>query len=122
QRAEKFLSQKPQMVSMIMSVGQVSGGTGAMETTNYKSEINIELVEKSERKDDTKVYAARLKRELEKELVGAKVTTVPVGFMGAEMAPLQMTVTGSTLADAMAYSQEAEKQLRTIDGSSELKL
>lgn len=122
QRAEKFLSQKPEVVSMITSVGQVSGGMGAMQSTNYKSEINIELVDKSERKDDTKVYAARLKRELEKELVGAKVTTVPVGFMGAEMAPLQMTVTGSTLEDAMAYAQEAEKQLRTIDGASEIKL
>lgn len=122
QRAEKFLAQKPEVVSMITSVGQVSGGMGAMQSTNYKSEINIELVDKSERKDDTKVYAARLKRELEKELVGAKVTTVPVGFMGAEMAPLQMTVTGSTLKDAMAYAQEAEKQLRTIDGASEIKL
>ncbi len=122
QRAEKFLSQKPEVVSMITSVGQVSGGMGAMQSTNYKSEINIELVDKSERKDDTKVYAARLKRELEKELVGAKVTTVPVGFMGAEMAPLQMTVTGSTLEDAMAYAQEAEKQLRMIDGASEIKL
>src|SRR5690606_23921397 len=122
QRAEKFLAQKPEVVSMITSVGQVSGGMGAMQSTNYKSEINIELVDKSERKDDTKVYAARLKRELEKELDGAKVTTVPVGFMGAEMAPLQMTVTGSTLKDAMAYAQEAEKQLRTIDGASEIKL
>ncbi len=122
QKAEKFLAQKPEVVRMITSVGQVSGGMGAMQSTNYKSEINIELTDKSEREDDTKVYAARLKRELEKELVGAKVTTVPVGFMGAEMAPLQMTVTGSTLEDAMAYAKEAENQLRSIDGASEIKL
>ena len=122
QRAEKFLEKKPEVVQMITSVGQVSGGMGAMQSTAYKSEINIELVEKSERDEDTKVYAAKLKRELEKELVGAKVTTVPVGFMGAEMAPLQMTVTGATFEDAMSYAKQAEAQLRTIDGASEIKL
>ena len=122
QRAEKFLEKKPEIVQMITSVGQVSGGMGAMQSTNYKSEINVELVDKSERQDDTKVYAAKLKRELEKELVGAKVTTVPVGFMGAEMAPLQMTVTGNTFDDAMNYAKQAQAQLQTIDGASEIKL
>ena len=122
QRAEKFIQKKPEVVQMITSVGQVSGGMGAMQSTNYKSEINIELVDKSERNDDTKVYAAKLKRELEKELIGAKITTVPVGFMGAEEAPLQMTVTGATFQDAMSYAKQAETQLRTIDGASEIKL
>lgn len=122
QKAEAYLAQKPEIVSMITSVGQVSGGMGAMQSTAYKSEINIELIDKSEREETTKVYSAKLKRELEKELVGAKVTTVPVGFMGAEMAPLQMTVTGATFEDAMAYAKEAEAQLRTIDGASEIKL
>ncbi|MCC2591479.1 efflux RND transporter permease subunit [Chryseobacterium sp. MFBS3-17] len=122
QKAEAYLAQKPEIVSMITSVGQVSGGMGAMQSTAYKSEINIELIDKSEREETTKVYSAKLKRELEKELVGAKVTTVPVGFMGAEMAPLQMTVTGATFEDAMAYAKQAEAQLRTIDGASEIKL
>ncbi len=122
QDAEKYLAQKPEIVKMITSVGQVSGGMGAMQSTNYKSEISLELVPKSEREDDTKVYAAKLKRELEKVLVGAKVTTVPVGFMGAEQAPLQMTVTGTTLEDAMSYAKAAEAKLRTIDGASEIKL
>ncbi len=122
QKAEAYLAQKPEIVSMITSVGQVSGGMGAMQSTAYKSEINIELIDKSEREETTKVFSAKLKRELEKELVGAKVTTVPVGFMGAEMAPLQMTVTGATFEDAMAYAKEAEAQLRTIDGASEIKL
>ncbi|MBW8360169.1 MAG: efflux RND transporter permease subunit [Weeksellaceae bacterium] len=122
QDAEKHLAKKPEIVKMITSVGSVSGGMGAMQSTNYKSEISVELVPKDEREDDTKVYAAKLKRDLEKVLVGAKVTTVPVGFMGAEQAPLQMTVTGTTLEDAMSYAKSAEAQLRTIDGASEIKL
>lgn len=122
QDAEKYLAKKTEIVKMITSVGSVSGGMGAMQSTNYKSEISVELVPRDEREDDTKVYSAKLKRDLEKVLVGAKVTTVPVGFMGAEQAPLQMTVTGTTLEDAMSYAKAAEAKLRTIDGASEIKL
>ncbi|MDO5654568.1 MAG: efflux RND transporter permease subunit [Flavobacteriaceae bacterium] len=122
QKAEKYLEQKPEIIKMITSVGQTSGDMGAIQSTKYKSEIQIELVDKSERDDDTKIYAAKLKRELENVLVGAKVTTVPVGFMGAEMAPLQMTVTATTLEDAMEFAKAAEDELRKIDGATEVKL
>ncbi|HAV01827.1 MAG TPA: acriflavin resistance protein [Chryseobacterium sp.] len=122
QRAEKYLATKPEIIKMITSVGSVSGGMGAVQSTNYKSEISVELTDKSERGEPTNVYAARLKRDLEKILVGAKVTTIPVGFMGAEQAPLQMTITGTTLEDAMAFAKQAEAQLLSIDGASEVKL
>ncbi|MDO5615620.1 MAG: efflux RND transporter permease subunit [Cruoricaptor ignavus] len=122
QRAEKYISEKPEVVSTITTVGQTSDGMGASQSSNYKSEINVELINKKERKDPTKVYAAKLKRELEKELVGAKITTVSVGLMGAEQAPLQMTVTGNTLDDAMAYAKTAETALKSIDGATEVKL
>lgn len=122
QRAEKFLAKRPEISRMITSVGQVSGGMGAMQSTGYKSEINVKIEDKSILGEPTKVYAARLKRDLEKELVGVKVTTVPVGFMGAEMAPLQLTVVGPTLEDVMSYANDAMETLRTIDGASEIKL
>lgn len=122
QKAEKFLAKKPEITRMITSVGQVSGGMGAMQNTNYKSEINVKLIDKREIGEPTKVYAARLKRELEKELVGAKITTVPVGFMGAEEAPLQLTVIGPTQEDVMKYANDAMETLRKIDGASEIKL
>lgn len=122
QKAEEYLSKKTEVKSMITSVGQASGGMGAIQSTQYKSEISVVLVDKKERKDESKIYAAKIKRELEKELVGAKIKTVPVGFMGAEESPLQMTITASNLDDAMAYAKEAEKQLKTIDGASEVKL
>lgn len=122
QKAEAYLAKKPEIQSIITSVGQSSGGMGSMQSTQYKSEISVVLTDKKERKEESKIYAAKLKRELEKELVGAKIKTVPVGFMGAEEAPLQMTVTASNFDDAMAYAKEAEKQLKTIDGASEVKL
>ncbi len=120
QRAEQFVAQKPEVESIITSVGLISGDMGAMQSTNYKSEISVVLSE--DREESTKVYSAKLKRELAKELVGVKITTVPKGFMGAETAPLQMTVTGPALEDVMRYAKVAEAKLRTIDGASEVEL
>lgn len=122
QKAEAFLSKRPEIERMITTVGQASTGMGGAQATSYQSEISVKLIPKSERGESSKVYAAKMKRELEKELVGAKITTVPIGFMGAEQAPLQMTVVGPTLEDVMAYAKQAEAQLKTIDGASEVKL
>jgi len=118
QKAEAFLRKDPAITSMITTVGQSSTGMGGAQATNYQSEISLKLIDKSERNASSKVYAARIKRALEKELVGAKITTIPIGFMGAEQAPLQMTVIGSNLEEVMAYAKQAEAQLKSIDGSS----
>ncbi len=123
QKAENYLAQLPEVERMITTVGQSSsGGMGGAQATNYKSEINVTLVDKSERDDKTNVYAAKLTRALEQELVGAKVTTVPVGIVGAEEAPLQMTVTGNSFEDAITYAEVAEEILRNIDGATEIEL
>ncbi|WZL89061.1 efflux RND transporter permease subunit [Salinimicrobium sp. 3283s] len=123
QKAENYLAQLPEVERMITTVGQSSsGGMGGAQATNYKSEINVTLVDKSERDDKTNVYAAKLTRALEQELVGAKVTTVPVGIVGAEEAPLQMTVTGNSFEDAITYAEAAEEILRNIDGATEIEL
>ncbi|MCX2836983.1 efflux RND transporter permease subunit [Salinimicrobium sp. MT39] len=123
QKAENYLAQLPEVERIITTVGQSSsGGMGGAQATNYKSEINVTLVDKSERDDKTNVYAAKLTRALEQELVGAKVTTVPVGIVGAEEAPLQMTVTGNSFEDAITYAEAAEEILRNIDGATEIEL
>lgn len=118
QKAEAFLRKDPAITSMITTVGQSSTGMGGAQATNYQSEISLKLIDQSERNASSKVYAARIKRDLEKELVGAKITTIPIGFMGAEQAPLQMTVVGPNLDEVMAYAKQAEAQLKSIDGSS----
>lgn len=122
QKAEQYLAQKPEIERMITTVGQSSSGMGAAQSTSYQSEINVTLVDKSQREDKSNVYAAKLKRELEQVLVGAEITTVPMGIIGAEQAPLQMNITGSSFEDAMAYAQAAEAQLRSIDGATEIEL
>lgn len=122
QKAEKFLAGKKEVSRIITTVGQTSDGFGGAQATAYKSEIDVILVDKSERADNSFIYAAKLKRELQDVLVGAKVKTVPVGLLGAEQAPLALVITGSDLKSALEYAKQAEAQLRSIEGAAEVKL
>ena len=122
QRAERYLDEKPEIVSQITKVGETSGGFGSTQATAYKSEISVELVDKKQREDNTFIYAAKLKRELQEYLVDAKITIVPVGIMGADDAPLQLVVVGSDLDSAMEFARKAEAELLKIAGTSEVEL
>src|SRR5690606_1483283 len=122
-RAEEFLAGKPEIVSQITTVGQSSDGFGAALAPAYKAEITVQLVEKKYREDDSNIYAAKIKRELEQILVGAKVKTVPISIVGfAEQAPVEMVVIGSDLDSVMRYAEAALGELQKIPGTSETKL
>lgn len=123
QKAEKFLSKEEYVFSQITIVGQTSEGLGASQATAYKAEINVKMIDQSERSDAASVYAAKIKRQLEKVLIGAKVKTVPVGILGtAENATLGLIVTGPSVESAMKFAKMAEAELRTIPGTTEIKL
>ena len=123
QQAEAFLQGKKEITQLITTVGQSSGDFGGTQATAYKSEINVKLVERKEREDESSIYATKVSRELAKFLVGAKVKTVPISILGiAENAPIDMVVMGSDLDSAMRYAEGAMKVLSKIQGSAEIKL
>ncbi|NGY36816.1 efflux RND transporter permease subunit [Flavobacterium sp. XN-5] len=123
QKAEAFLNTQEYVKSLITKVGETSEGMGASQSTAYKSEINVKMIDQKDRTDDSYVYAARMKLQLEKILVGAKVKTVPVGILGtAEDAPIALIVTGTSLESAMVFAKEAEAELIKIPGSTGVKL
>jgi len=123
QKAEAYLKGQEYVHSQITTVGQTSEGFGASQATAYKAEIDVKMIEQKDRTDDASVYAAKIKRKLEKVLVGAKVKTVPVGILGtAEDATLGLIVTGPSTEAAMAFAKQAEAALRTIPGTTEIKL
>lgn len=122
-KAEEFLSSKPEVVSLITSVGQSSEGMGGSQATAYASEITVKLVEKNQREDEATIYAAKVGRELKGLLVGAKVKTVPVSILGtAERAPIDLIVVGSDLDSVMKFAEAARKELMTVPGATETKL
>ena len=123
QKAEAFLTKKPEIIQLITTVGQSSGDFGGTQATAYKSEINVKLVPRNERSDNSSIYATKVSRELAKYLVGAKVKTVPISILGiAENAPIELVVMGSDLDSAMKYAEGAKAVLAKIKGSAELKL
>jgi HAE1 family hydrophobic/amphiphilic exporter-1 len=123
QKAEAFLNTQEYVKSLITKVGETSEGMGASQSTAYKSEINVKMIDQKDRTDDSYVYAARMKLQLEKILLGAKVKTVPVGILGtAEDAPIALIVTGTSLENAMVFAKEAEAELIKIPGSTGVKL
>ncbi len=123
QKAEDYLSTQKYVFSQFSTVGQTSEGMGATQATAYKSEINVKMIDQAERTDDASVYAARIKRKLEKILIGAKVKTVPVGILGtAENATLGLIVTGPDVESAMKFAKLAEAELKKIPGTTEIKL
>lgn len=123
QKAENYLKTKPEVINLITTVGQSSDGYGATQATAYKSEIDVQLIPKTERTDEADVYAAKIKRELEPILLGAKVKTVPVSILGsAERAPLALVVSGPTLESVMHYAGDAMNSLKNIKGATEIRL
>jgi len=123
QKAEDFLSNKEGVKSIITTVGQTSEGFAGVQSTAYKSEITVTLVDAEEREDNSFVFAAKTKRELEKVLVGAKIKTVPVSIMGgADEAPLALTITANDLDSALDFANKAAAELAKINGATEIKL
>jgi HAE1 family hydrophobic/amphiphilic exporter-1 len=120
--AESILKKRPEVTKLITTVGQSSDGS-ASQSTAYKAEISVQLVPRSERVDEASIYAVKVKRELQRALVGAKIKTVPVSMLGtAESAPLALIVTGADLDSVMQFAQSALAELKKIPGATEMRL
>lgn len=122
-RAENMLNQKPEITRMITTVGQTSDGMGASQSTAYKSEITVQLVERKERADQSDVYAAKVRKELTESLAGAKITTTPVSILGsAERAPVEVIVMGPDLPSVMEFAEVVRGKVEKIEGTTGIKL
>ena len=122
-KAEDFLKKKKEVKSIITTVGQTSEGFAGAQSTAYKGEITVTLVDAEQRTANSFVYAAKTKLELQKVLVGAKIKTVPVSIMGgADEAPIALTVTGNDFESTYKWAEAAANELRKIPGASEVKL
>ncbi|WP_207427409.1 efflux RND transporter permease subunit [Pedobacter sp. SYSU D00535] len=122
-KAEQILSSKPEITRLITTVGQSSDGSGAQQAPAYSSEITVRLVPATERTDRSDVYAAKIKKELAQQLVGAKVKTTPVSILGmAERSPVEVIVRGSELDSVMKFAEVVKGKLAKIEGTTEIKL
>ncbi|UKJ09032.1 efflux RND transporter permease subunit [Solitalea lacus] len=123
-KAEQFIASKKEVMSMITTVGQSSeDGFGVTQSTAYKAEITVILVDAKQRKDPSDIYAAKLKNELLSKLPGVKVKTTPIGLLGtANRAPVEVVVMGADLDSVMAFAKTSMAELKNIKGSKDVKL
>lgn len=119
---EKYLRDDKDVVDMITTVGQQSSGFGGAQATLYQSEIQVILVDKSERNESTDIKSAKIKRALEEKFTGVEFKTAPIGLMGADNAPIEMVVTAQDNATANKEANRILALLKKVPGSVDAEL
>lgn len=119
---EKYLRQDKDVVDMITTVGQQSSGFGGAQATLYQSEIQVILVDKSERNESTDIKSARIKRALEEKFTGVEFKTAPIGLMGADNAPIELVVTAQDNETANKEANRILELLKKVPGSVDAEL
>lgn len=119
---EKYLRNDKDVVDMITTVGQQSTGFGGAQATLYQSEIQVNLVDKSERDESTDIKAARIKRALEEKFTGVEFKTAPIALMGAASAPIEMVVTAPDNATANKEATRILALLKKVPGAVDAEL
>ena len=119
---EKYLRNDKDVVDMITAVGQQSTGFGGAQATLYQSEIQVILVDKSERNESTDIKSAKIKRALEEKFTGVEFKTAPIGILGAENAPIEMVVTAPDNETAVKEATRILALLKKVPGAVDAEL
>lgn len=119
---ERYLRNDKDVVDMITTVGQQSSGFGGAQATLYQSEIQVILVDKSERNESTDIKSAKIKRALEEKFTGVEFKTAPIGLMGADNAPIEMVVTAQDNETANKEATRILNLLKKVPGSVDAEL
>ena len=119
---EKYLREDKDVVDMITTVGQQSTGFGGAQATLYQSEIQVILVDKSERNESTDIKSAKIKRALEEKFTGVEFKTAPIGLMGADNAPIELVVTAQDNETANKEANRILELLKKVPGSVDAEL
>lgn len=121
-KIEETISRKPEVTGIYSSVG---GGSGffAAQSGNYQSEININLVDKTERNISSNLFVKRLERELNETFTDVKVESALVSFIGgADDAPIQVVLQSSDADTLMAFAGKMRREIAQIPGTNNVKL
>lgn len=119
---EKYLRSNNDVVDLITTVGQQSTGFGASQATVYQAEVQVNLVDKSERAQSTDILAAKFKRDLEEKFTGVEFKTAPIGLMGADNAPIEMVVTAADNETANKEANRILELLKKVPGAVDAEL
>lgn len=119
---EQIISEKKEVAKLYTTVGSISGLL-AIEGGNYKSEINIKLIDKNDRTISSKRFVKHLEQELNNIFPGVKVRSSVISIMGsADENPIQIVFRGSDKAQLYAFANKMRREVERIPGTSNVKL
>ncbi len=122
QKIEAAIHQKPEVLNIYTSVGS-SSGMLMSQSGNYKSEINVKLVDKTKRTMSSSLFVKKLERELNQNFTDVKIRSTVVSMMGgADDAPVQIVFQSTNTDTLFAFAQEMLKEVAKIPGTNNVKL
>lgn len=122
-RAENWLRSKPEVLDVTTMVGVTSDNTQSTQGTPYLAEIEVKLVPKNQRNDNTQLYITKLQQPLSAFLVNAKVKLFTVSLTGtAAKAAVEYVISGSNADSVMAFADKALDIMRAIPGTMQQQL
>lgn len=118
-QAEDIIRANPQVSSIITTVGYEEDG----QIQSNKSEILVKMRSYKERILKDKELALQIKLLLQKEVVGAKITSIPTSlFGGADDSPILFYVIGDNLESVLSTADSIVNRMNLITGVSDPKV
>lgn len=118
-QAEDIIRANSQVSSIITTVGYEEDG----QIQSNKSEILVKMRSYKERILKDKELALQIKLLLQKEVVGAKITSIPTSlFGGADDSPIQFYVIGDNLESVLSTADSIVNRMNLIIGVSDPKV
>jgi hydrophobic/amphiphilic exporter-1 (mainly G- bacteria), HAE1 family len=122
QEVEKYILSKPEVVNVFSSMGKTDNQFAA-QGERHIAEVSIKLVDKSKRSFSTEKFSQVIKKELQENIEGAKITTSQVDIMGnTSEAPIQLVLNGNNVDDLLRFADTVLAKMKMVPGTSSQKV
>ena len=122
QEVEQYILSKPEVINVFSSMGK-SKDQFSSQGERHIAEISVKLVDKQKRDFSTEQFSLILKKELEENITGAKITTSQVDIMGSTSeAPIQLVLNGNNVDTLLQYADSILAKMKTVPGTSSQKV
>lgn len=119
---EQFIDGQKEVESIYTSIGTQTGngftGVGGANT-EYKSELNVQLVDVKKRSISSGAFMLRMRDELNKKFPGLKINSQVVGIASSEE-PIQMVLNGDDQAKIMEAGNKVKSMIEALPGSNDV--
>ncbi|MGE0088596.1 MAG: efflux RND transporter permease subunit [Bacteroidales bacterium] len=116
---EEILLQHAEIENIYTTVGATSSSSNV--SSPYAADFLIKLVPKDKRSSSSKIFAKNLQNELIGIFAGPTFKVIDVSLVGSTGSALEIYVRSNNLESAKQFSQTVLKELRSIDGTTDVK-